>query len=50
MKLKQVWLTEDAHKSLKVKAAQNNSSIADYLDNVLLGDNNKKKRGGYNFF
>ncbi len=51
VKLKQVWLSEEAHRSIKIKAAENNSSVADYLDNVLLGESTrKKKKGGYDFF
>lgn len=44
--LNRVWLSDDAKRKAKSKAAEKGLSLQEYLDEVLLGYSSKKKGGG----
>jgi hypothetical protein len=47
MSFERVWLSPEAKKKAKAKAAEQGLSLADYLDTLLLGG---KKGGGFDKF
>jgi hypothetical protein len=51
MNLRQIWVTNDVHKKVKKDAADKEMSISNYLDELILGNNNKGKgRKGFESF
>lgn len=48
--LSRVYLSVEAKREARKKAADNDCSMVDYFDEVLLGKKKNKKRGGMNYF
>jgi len=44
-RLSRVWVSQEAKKAIKIKAAQEDLSLTEFVDQQILG---KKKKGGRN--
>lgn len=45
-----IWVTDKARKEVKKRAAEEDIAMVDYMDNLLFGENKKKKGGGFDPF
>lgn len=50
-RLSRVWLSPEAKKIAKMKAAEKGVTLKEWLDSMVIKDNEKKEKGGnYRFF